>query len=158
MRNSTRRRRRTSITIALAVILPFPANALQSHLCGALVDTVTMVTPKIPLNSYNFVPPRVFVPLLLMKAWSLTMNRTLLLVPLVGQPYRKHSENFSSPLAESFALRTRPSHPQKAATSCTWHNLLARREPTANRRFHRHHCNICCRRRELGYTYIKLLL
>jgi len=56
MRNSIRRRCRD--IIALAAMLPFPVNAMQSHLGGAFVGTGTLVTPgKIPQNSNNFASP-----------------------------------------------------------------------------------------------------
>ena len=55
MRNSIRRRCR--VIIALAAMLPLPANALQSRLGVALVDTATLVPQNIPQNSNNFASP-----------------------------------------------------------------------------------------------------
>ena len=55
MRNSIRRRRR--LIIALAAMLPLPANALQSRLGVAFVDTATLVPQNIPQNSNNFASP-----------------------------------------------------------------------------------------------------
>ena len=55
MRNSIRRRRR--VIIALAAMLPLPANALQSRLGVTFVDIVTLAPKNIPQNSNNFASP-----------------------------------------------------------------------------------------------------
>ena len=155
MRNSIRRRRR--VIIALAAMLPLPANALQSRLGVTFVDIVTLAPKNIPQNSNNFASP----------------------TSLCASSHDTSNDGECNYESNTFPFATRRSVISQAARamflgtvviSCAslstiasaegsdelyLRNLLGRREQMAHRHVRRLHWNICCRRHELGCTYIK---